>query len=714
MKAAGNRLLSLLRYRVWRPIFETFPGQSNFHEVLPMRSWKTWFVLIFLTASSLMMVASPVETHHGADTSFLDRSCAPCKDFYQFADGGWIAKNPIPAAYPEWGVANLLVEHNRDVLHEILEDAAKNTVAVQGTSEQKIGDYYATCMDTGEIDSEGLKPLQPEFDRIAKVDDVAALEAEVAHLQSIGVHALFGVDSTQDFKNSTEVTGEVDQGGLGMPDRDYYTRDDAKSKQQRDEYQKHVGKMFALMGDAPATAAAEAQTVMDIETRLAKASQTQVERRDPQNVYHRMPQSGLKTLAPDFPWENYFAAVGLAGKGDVNVTAPEFFKEMGKVVSAQPVANWKIYLRWHLVDVMAVSLSTPFVEENFHFKGTVLQGTKEMLPRWKRCVRFTDADLGEALGQVYVKKAFPPEAKARALAMVNNLMAALADDIRQLPWMSEPTRQQALIKLQAITKKIGYPDKWRDYSSLEISRGPYVENVLRAAAFEFHRDLNKVGKPVDRTEWDMSPPTVNAYYNPQMNEIVFPAGILQPPLFDFQADDAANYGAMGAIIGHEMTHGFDDEGRQFDAHGNMKDWWTPDDQKHFEARGDCIANQFNGFEVEDKLHENGKLVEGESIADLGGLTIAYAAFQKALEGKPRPKDINGFTPEQRFFLGYAQAWAQNIRPELARMQTNTDPHPLPRFRVLGPLSNMPAFARAFGCKAGDPMMRPDTERCAIW
>lgn len=679
-----------------------------------MRSFRVWFVLFCLSALSLMMVASPVETQHGADTSYLDRSCAPCKDFNQFANGGWLAKNPIPAAYPEWGVGNLVVEHNRDVLHQILEDAAKNTMAVRGSNEQKIGDYYATCMDTAKIDSEGLKPLQPEFDRIAQVDSVPALEAEIAHLQGLGVGALFGVDSTQDFKNSSEVTGEVDQGGLGMPDRDYYTREDAKSKAQRDEYQKHVAKMFELMGDVPATAASEAQTVMNLETRLAKASQTEVERRDPQNVYHRMPQSGLKTLAPDFPWENYFTAVGLAGTGDVNVTAPDFFKEMGMMVTSVPIADWKIYLRWHLINNTATSLSTPFVDEQFHFNGTVLQGTKENLPRWKRCVRYTDRELGEALGQVYVKKAFPPEAKARALAMVNFLMAALADDIRQLPWMSEPTRQQALIKLHAITKKIGYPDKWRDYSSLNISRGPYVENMLRASAFEFRRQLNKVGKPVDRSEWDMTPPTVNAYYNPQLNEIVFPAGILQPPYFDFQADDATNYGAMGAIIGHEMTHGFDDEGRQFDAEGNMKDWWTPEDQKRFTARGDCIVNQFNGFEVEDKLHENGKLVEGESIADLGGLAIAYAAYQKSLEGKPRPKDIDGFTADQRFFLGYAHSWAENLRPEYARMLTNVDPHPVPKFRVLGPLSNLPAFAKAFGCKAGDPMVRPENKRCAIW
>ena len=679
-----------------------------------MRSWKVWLALVLLSVVSLVMTASSLEPEHGVNTASLDRACAPCTDFNQFANGSWEAKNPIPPAYPSWGVGNVVNERNREILHQILEDAAKNTTAARGSSEQKIGDYYGSCMDTTRIDSEGLKPLQPEFDRIQEIANTTDLEAEIAHLQSIGVKAFFEVGSTQDFKDSTEVTGGVDQGGLGLPDRDYYTRDDAKSKDQRAEYQKHVAKMFELMGDPAAAAGNEAQTVMDLETQLAKASQTEVERRDPKNVYHRMPQAGLKTLAPSFPWEDYFTAVGLAGKGDLNVTAPDFFKEMGQMVSARPISNWKIYLRWHLINTAAPSLSAPFVDEDFHFKRTVLTGTKEILPRWKRCVTFTDDALGEALGQVYVKKAFPPEAKTRALAMVKNLEAALADDIKTLPWMSEATRQQALIKLGAINNKIGYPDKWRDYSALDIQRGPYVENVFRAAVFEFHRDLNKVGKPVDRTEWEMSPPTVNAYYNPQLNEIVFPAGILQPPFFDFQADDSLNYGSMGAIIGHEMTHGFDDEGSQFDGQGNLKNWWTPEDQKNFDARGACIAKQFDGFSVEDKLHENGKLVEGESIADLGGLAIAYAAYQKSLEGKPRPKDIDGFTPEQRFFLGYAQSWAENMRPEFARMLTNVDPHPLPKFRVIGPLSNLPAFAKAFGCKAGDPMVRPPGERCGIW
>jgi putative endopeptidase len=679
-----------------------------------MRSLRVWLAMILLSLLSLVVMASPPGSEHGFDLANLDRSCAPCTDFNKFANGGWMAKNPIPAAYPSWGIANEVNEHNREILHQILEDAAKDTTAAPGSNEQKIGDYYGSCMDTAKIESEGLKPLQPELDRIEKISDVQSLESEVAYLQSIGVRAGFVVDSTQDFKDSTQVTGEVDQGGLGLPDRDYYTREDEKSKQQRDEYVKHVAKMFELMGDDPTKAAAEAQTVMALETKLAQASQTKVERRDPQVVYHRMPQAELKTLAPNFPWEDYFSAVGLAGKGDVNVTAPDFFKEISALAASEPIANWKTYLRWHLINSAARDLSSPFVDEDFRFKGTILTGTKENLPRWKRCVSYTDRALGEALGQAYVKKAFPPEAKTRALEMVKNLEAALADDIRQLSWMSEATRQQALVKLQAITNKIGYPDKWRDYSALEVNRGPYVLNAFGAATFEFHRDLNKVGKPVDRTEWGMTPPTVNAYYNPQLNEIVFPAGILQPPFFDFKADDALNYGSMGSVIGHEMTHGFDDEGSQFDAQGNLKNWWTPDDLKNFKARGECIVKQFDGYFVEDKLHENGKLVEGESIADLGGLVIALAAYQKSLEGKPRPPEIDGFTPEQRFFLGYAQGWADNIRPEFARLLTNVDPHPLPQFRVNGPLSNLPAFAQAFHCRQGDPMVRPPSERCAIW
>jgi predicted metalloendopeptidase len=678
------------------------------------------FVKFCLSTALLLALSLGAATPAGssADNGFdlgnLDHSVAACTDFYQYADGGWMAKNPIPAAYPTWGTLNQLQEKNREVLHQILDHAAKHADAPQGSNEQKIGDFYGSCMDERGIEAAGLTPLQPELDRIDKIYGQKGLEGEVSRLQGYGVSALFEVDSTQDFKNSSLVIGEIDQGGLGLPDRDYYTREDDKSKQVRAEYVKHVARMFELMGDDPAQSAAEAKTVMSIESQLAQASQTNVERRDPQAVYHPMSPGAIETLAPDFSWDDYFAANALAGKDDLNVTAPDFFREMEKLLTSVPISDWKTYLRWHLINEAAPALSSKFVDEDFHFKGTVLTGTKENLERWKRCVRATDKGLGEALGQAYVEKAFPPEAKAHALEMVHNLESALRDDISTLSWMSPETRKQALTKLAAIRNKIGYPDKWRDYSALKIERGPYVENLFRADRFEFNRDLAKIGKPVDRDEWGMTPPTVNAYYNAQLNEIVFPAGILQPPFFNPKADDAINYGGMGVVVGHEMSHGFDDQGRQFDAQGNLKDWWSPADAKDFNGRAGCVVNQFDGYFVEKNLHENGKLVVGECIGDLGGLAVAYRAFEKSLEGKPRPADIDGFPPQQRFFLGYAQIWADNMRPEYARLLANTNPHPIPRFRVNGPLSNLPAFAQAFHCNAGDAMVRPANERCQIW
>jgi len=650
---------------------------------------------------------------HGLDLASLDKTCKPCQDFYHYANGAWLKKNPIPPAYPSWSPAYELYERNREHLHQILEQAAADRNAAPGSNEQKIGDFYGSCMDEPRVNAEGIKPLQAEFARIGALSDLAGLQAEVARLQGMGVEALFDFGSTQDAKNSSQVIGGAAQGGLGLPDRDYYTKTDEKSKQIRQQYVEHVAKMFELLGDDATKAAAEAKMVMALETKLAEASLTNVERRDPQKTYHKMNGVQLAALTPNFAWTTYFDQIGHPNIEFVDVQAPKFFAAVSEELKAAPLDDWKTYLRWHLVDAMAPALSDPFVNENFNFKGRVLQGTKELLPRWKRCVRATDANLGEALGQVYVQKYFPPEAKARALDMVNNLMAVLHDDLETLPWMGEATRQQALAKLAAFNKKIGYPDKWRDYSAYQVDRGPYVLNVARGAQFEFQRDLNKIGKPVDRGEWGMTPPTVNAYYNPELNEIVFPAGILQPPFFDPQADDASNYGAMGAIIGHEMTHGFDDEGRQFDAQGNLRDWWTPEDEKRFNERAECVEKQFDGYVVEGDLHENGKLVLGESIADLGGLTIAYRALEKALEGKPRTL-IGGFTPEQRFFLAYAQAWADNARPQAERLQATTDPHPLSRFRAIGPPSNMPEFEKAFDCKAGDPMVRSGALHCQIW
>jgi putative endopeptidase len=647
------------------------------------------------------------------DIAGMDTKTAACTDFYQYANGGWLAANPIPAAYPAWGVGNVLNEKTRDVLHDILEAAAKNTTARKGSNEQKIGDYYASCMDEAKVEADGLQPIQAELDLVSKVTDQKSLQAEIAHLHSFGYNALFGSGSTRDFKNSAEVTMGIFQGGLGLPNRDYYFKTDDRSKMIRDEYVKHVAKMFELMGDEATKAAGEAQAVMTLETKLAEASKPPVELREPEKLYHRMPVTAIKDLSPTFDWVNYFQSVAKS-KADVNVATPDFFKTMDAQLTATSIADWQAYLRWNIINRAAGGLSAKFVDEDFHFKGTVLSGTKENLPRWKRCVAATDAALGEALGAIYVEKAFPPAAKVRALAMVRNLEAALKSDISSLNWMGDATRKQAIVKLDAFLNKIGYPDKWRDYSTLTIDRTSYQANRFRVGAFNERRDWEKVGKPPDRMEWGMTPPTLNAYYNPQNNEIVFPAGILQPPYFDPNADDALNYGSMGSVIGHEMTHGFDDQGSKFDSTGNLANWWSDADLKAFKTRAQCVIDQFNGFEVQPGLNENGGLVVGESIADLGGLVVAYAAFQKSLEGKPHPANIDGFTPEQRFFLGYARGWASNIRPELARLLVLGDPHPLNKFRVNAPLSNMPQFAAAFQCKSGEPMVRPEKDRCVIW
>jgi putative endopeptidase len=655
---------------------------------------------------------------HGVQIKFMDKTCKPCQDFYHYADGEWLKSNPIPAAYPSWNSFSELQQRNQDHEREILEAAEADREAAPGSNEQKIGDFYSSCMNERAVNAEGAEPLEPEFARIEAMKTVSDLQAEIARLQGLGVDAVFRFGSTQDEKNSSQVIGGAEQGGLGLPDRDYYLdtgkKDvDEKNAKIRQEYTEHVAKMFELLGDGAGQAAAEAKSVMNIETELAKASLTRVERRDPDKTYHKMDIAQLKTLMPDFSWPDYFHDFRVPNVESVDVAEPKFFEAVNGAFKGFPLDDWKTYLRWHLVDSAAPALSQPFVDEDFNFNGRILEGTKELLPRWKRCVRATDRELGFALGQVYVKKYFPPEAKARAQEMVNNLIAALREDLKTLPWMGEGTRQQALAKLDAFTTKIGYPDKWRDYSAYKVDRGPYVLNWLRGHQFEFNRDLNKIGKPVDRAEWGMTPPTVNAYYNPLKNEIVFPAGILQPPFFDPKADDASNYGGMGAVIGHEMTHGFDDEGRKFDANGNLRDWWTPQDEKNFNERSACIEKQFDNYVVEGTLHENGKLVLGESIADLGGLTIAYNALEKDLMGKPRPP-IDGLTPEQRFFIAYAQVWASNDRPEFERLMVNLNPHALDRLRGIAAPSNMPTFAEAFHCKEGDAMVRPAAIRCQIW
>ncbi|HST52004.1 MAG TPA: M13 family metallopeptidase [Pyrinomonadaceae bacterium] len=651
---------------------------------------------------------------HGFDKSRMDEAVSACNDFYEYANGGWLKTMEIPAAFSSWGSFNILAENNRKTLHDILEESAKNTSAKSGTVEQKIGDFYATCSNESKREAEGAKPLAPYFARVDKVRDLKGLESEIAYFHREGIPALFGFGSGPDLTNSSMNIGNAGQGGLSLPNKDYYTKTDDNSVKLRAAFVEHVAKMFQLLGDTPDAAAKEAQAVMSIETRLAQNSRGPVELRDVEKQYHMMSVADLDKLTPHFSWGDYFAALGLPKDLRVNMAHPEFFEAMDKTLTDVSLEDWKTYLRWNLVNAAADALSSSFETENFNFYGKALSGRKEQYPLWRRCVSATDNNLGEALGQEYVKRAFTPEAKRRMQAMVNNLLAAFHDRLEAASWMSDETRKAAVTKLAAFGQKIGYPDKWIDYTRLNVSRDSYAANVIHSSEFQEWRDLNKIGKPVDKTEWGMTPPTVNAYNNWLRNEIVFPAGILQPPFFNPDADDAINYGAIGAVIGHEITHGFDDEGAKFDLAGNLKDWWTPADMKNFEDRSNCIVKQFDAFQVEPGLNMTGKLVSGESIADLGGLTVAYHAYQKSLEGKPRPANIDGFTPEQRFFLGWAQVWAEKYTPEAARLQAQSDPHPLSRFRVNGPLSNMPEFAQAFQCKAGDAMVRPPEERCQIW
>jgi putative endopeptidase len=670
-------------------------------------------VAIMMASAAMHALARPAGDagYWGFDTANLDKTCKPCDDFYQFAMGGWMKTNPIPPAYSTWGSFSQLLDKNQQNLRQILE-AAEKQQAVAGSNEQKIGDFYASCMDTAAIEAAGTKPIDAELATIAAMKNAADLQAETARLQKEGVGVLFGFRATQDAKDSSQVVGAAWQGGLGLPEREYYLKQDEKSQQLRDNYVKHVARMFELLGDPADTAATEASTILTIETSLANASMKNTDLRDPEKTYHRMKLADVQAMTPGFSWQTYLKLLGHPDLKEINVGQPDFFKALDSQLTATPLADWKTYFRWHLLNSAAPELPDKFVAEEFEFRGKTLTGAKEIQPRWKRCTQATDRALGEALGQVYVQKYFPPEAKAHALVMVHNLISALRNDLQTLPWMSPETRAQATAKLEAFAVKIGYTDKWRDYSALKIDRASYLANQKRAAAFEFERRLAKIGKPVDRTEWGMTPPTVNAYNNSSMNEIVFPAGILQPPFYDPKADDAVNYGGMGAVIGHEITHGFDDHGSKFDGRGDLKDWWTADDQKNFKDRAACVQTQFDNYVVDGDLHENGKLVLGESIADLGGLAISYAAYEKSLEGKPRPPEKDGFTSEQRFFLGWAQVWGANERLEYERLMANTNPHPLPRFRGNGPLSNMAEFAKAFGCKKGDAMVREQV--CKIW
>jgi len=648
------------------------------------------------------------------DLSAMDKSVDPCVDFYTYSCGGWMKANPVPPDQSSWGTYGKLQDENLAQLRTILEEAAKAD-AGKGSATQKIGDYYASCMDEAAIDKLGATPLAPELDRIAGLKSKAEIADYLATSQFptpvYGSGSLFVFRSSQDAKNSAEVIAEADQGGLSLPDRDYYLKDDDKSKNLRTAYLAHVQKVFELLGDKPELASGEAATVLRIETDLAKSHLTRVERRDPQKLYHRMSVAEFGKLSPSFNWGEYLKKSGLGAAQSLNVAVPEYFRTMSATVDKESLADWKIYLRWHAAHNAATYLSSAFDQENFNFYGKTLRGQEELPPRWKRCTNDVDSDIGEALGQAYVNRYFSPEAKQAAVKMVKEIERAMQGEIQTLPWMGAATKQQAMIKLEAIANKVGYPDRWRDYSSLEIVRGDEMGNARRAAWFEFHRQLAKIGKPVDKTEWTMTPPTVNAYYDPQKNDINFPAGILQPPLFSAKSDAAPNYGNTGGTMGHELTHAFDDEGSQFDAQGNLRNWWTEADRKAFDERAQCVVDQYSGYTIIDDIKINGKLTNGEDIADLGGTLLAYLAWKEDTKGQ-KLDPVDGLTPEQRFFIGYGQSWCTNERDEFKRLRATVDPHSPEKYRANGVVSNMPEFLEAFHCKAGQPMAKEKV--CRIW
>ena len=645
------------------------------------------------------------------DVTAMDRTVDPCVDLYTYSCGGWQKKNPIPPDQASWSVYGKLYQDNLAYLRGILEQAA--TAKDRDAVTQKIGDYYTACMDEASVEKLGAKPLQPELDQIQALKGAREIAPLVAGMHLAGDSAMFRSGAQQDPDNSDAMIVDVAQDGLGLPDRDYYTKDDAKSKEIRQRYVQHVQKVFELLGDPPAVAKKEAETVMRMETALAKASLTRVEQRDPYKIKHIMKKTELNSLAPNFDWSAYFSTSQVPPFEILNVDEPEFFKELNSQLASTSMANWRSYLRFHLANSRAPYLSSAFVNENFEFYRKYLRGAKELQPRWKRCVQYVDNQLGEALGQEYVRKTFPPELKADTLTMTRYIEDAMALRIQQLDWMSPQTKQQALNKLHAVRNKIGYPDKWRDYSSVTMTRDDFYGNSQRAEEFENHREFNKIGKPVDRGEWDMTPPTVDAYYNPQMNDINFPAGVLQPPLYDAKMDDAPNYGNTGSTIGHELTHGFDDEGRQFDAKGNLKDWWTTQDAEQFVKHANCVVDQYGQYIVVDDIKINSKLTEGEDVADLGGTVLAYIAWKNATKDKTL-KDADGLTPDQRFFVGLAQWACANERPEDQRARAITDPHSPAKYRINGVVVNMPEFGAAFSCKPGSPMVKPADKVCKVW
>ena len=673
-----------------------------------------------VASSSADTSSKPVSRPKSFDISAMDKSVNPCEDFYEFACGTWRKNNPIPADQSRWSRFNELAEYNREVLHQILEKAAVAS-SKRDASTQKIGDFYSSCMDEKAVESKGSAPLKPLLDRIAAISNKDQLIDTVAYLSAHGASAgpggggvLFGFGAQPDLHDASVEVAQVVQGGLGLPDRDYYIKDDTKSQETCTKYQEHLARMFKLLGDDDATAQREAQAVIKIETQLADAAFERVKMRDPKTRDHKMSVSDLARLAPNFRFERYFQSIGAPSFTEVNVVPPDFFQKVNGVIDSVSLDDWKSYLRSHAARSAAPFLSDAFVQENFDFSSRYLSGQKELQPRWKRCVQLTDRLLGEILGQPYVAQTFGADGKQRMLTMVNALETSLGTDIQELPWMTPETKKQAAAKLKAITNKIGYPDHWRDYSSVTVDRNDLLGNVQRAGAFDRMFNINKIGKPLDKKDWSMTPPTVNAYYNSAENDINFPAGILQPPFFDRSEDDAVNFGGIGVVIGHELTHGFDDQGSKFDGNGNFANWWTDADRKEFDQRTGCVADEYSSFVAVDEVHLNGRLTLGENTADNGGARVALMALHNEMasqKGKvPAKKD--GFTPEQRFFLGFAQIWCENRTDESARLLAKTDPHSPGRYRVLGTLQNNADFAKAFNCKAGQKMVSQNA--CHVW
>ena len=659
--------------------------------------------------------AQAVSTNSGSgapipNPASLDKTVDPCTDFYQYACGGWLASNTIPADRASWGTGEMLGERNRIVLKDILEHAEDSSTP-RSAVEQKIGDYYFACMDEPTVNARGYDPITPDLTRIDALNDKAAIRDEVPHLHREGDDVFFEFGSETDLKDSGRTIGAVNQGGLGLPDRDFYLNQDARAQQIRKGYVDHIQKMLQFTGESPDRATADANAVLGFETLLAQHTLDRASRRNPDNIYHTTTVAELAKLCPFFSWPAFFSAVGAPKMESVNIDHPDFFIGLNAAIDATSVADLKAYLKWHAIHQRAPFLSQPFVDENFAFYSRTLRGVRELSARWKRCVDSTNFSLGDALGQKYVDVTFGAEGKQRTLNMVHAIEREMNDNLGKLDWMTPETKKEAFIKLQAVTNRIGFPDKWRDYSAVRIVRDDFAGNWLRAAESEVQRDFGKIGKPVDRSEWPMSTPTVNAGYFPEENSINFPAGILQPPLYSNNTDDSANFGAGGAIIGHELTHGFDDEGRKFDAKGNLRDWWTKADTDEFQKRAKCLIDEYAKFEAVPGQHLNGELTLGENTADLGGLRLAFLALMDSLKGQ-EPAVVNGFTAEQRFFLSYGQAWCQLQRPQMASMQIHTDPHSPPRYRVNGIVQNMPEFQRAFSCSVGKPMVAAPA--CRIW